>query len=161
MAKFALFSREQIKGSIMNRPKVGIGVVILNKENHLLLGKRKNAHGAGFWSPPGGHLEYGETFEGCAVREAEEETGLLLENLRVLGVSNDIFEAEGKHYVSIFVRGTPRGESEPMVREPKKNESWHWFPMEQLPDALFLPLQNFLSQHGHQISGIDLVGGGD
>ena len=42
-------------------PKVGIGVMILNDQNQVLLGLRQGSHGAGEWSFPGGHLEFGET----------------------------------------------------------------------------------------------------
>jgi len=34
------------------RPKIGVGVMIINKEGKILLGKRKNAHGDGTWSFP-------------------------------------------------------------------------------------------------------------
>ena len=61
---------------IMNehRPKVGIGVII-QKDGKLLMGQRRGAHGADTWCPPGGHLEFGETWESCARRETREEAG--------------------------------------------------------------------------------------
>lgn len=46
----------------MERPKVGVGVLIVDG-NKILLGKRKNAHGDGCWAPPGGHLEFGESWQ--------------------------------------------------------------------------------------------------
>ena len=51
--------------------KVGVGLYILNSNHQLLLGLRKSIHGNGTWCPPGGHLEYGESFEQAAVREAK------------------------------------------------------------------------------------------
>ena len=41
-------------------PKVGIGVMIQNEKGEVLLGLRQGSHGAGEWSFPGGHLEFGE-----------------------------------------------------------------------------------------------------
>ena len=57
-------------------PRVGLAVII-KKEGKVLLGKRKNSHGNNTWNFPGGHLEFGEDFEDCALREVKEETGLL------------------------------------------------------------------------------------
>jgi hypothetical protein len=54
--------------------KVGVGVLIFNDKKQLLPGLRKSAHGNGTWCPPGGHLEYGESFEAAGVRETREET---------------------------------------------------------------------------------------
>ena len=53
---------------------------------------------------PGGHLEHGETFFACAEREALEETGLIVRGAKVIAVTNDVFVAEGKHYITIFVK---------------------------------------------------------
>lgn len=55
--------------------KVGVGVLVV-KGNKVLLGKRKNAHGADEYGGPGGHLEYGETIEQTALREIGEECGI-------------------------------------------------------------------------------------
>ena len=125
------------------RPYIGIGVILIRNQK-ILLGKRRNAHGAGSWCCPGGHLEYGESFETCARREVREETGLEIENIRCGTFTNDLFTAEGKHYVTLFMladcpRGTPR------VREPEKCETWAWFSGKALPRPLFLPLENLLA----------------
>ena len=39
--------------------KVGVGVLIFNDKNQLLLGLRKSTHGGGSGCPPGVQLEYG------------------------------------------------------------------------------------------------------
>jgi 8-oxo-dGTP diphosphatase len=122
------------------RPKVGIGVIV-NKEGKILLGKRLNAHGEGSWSFPGGHLEFGESWEACARREVMEETNLSIKNLRFYNVTNDIFTDEEKHYITIFMTGDyEAGELKNL--EPHKCEKWAWFNWENLPENLFLPIRN-------------------
>jgi len=130
------------------RPYIGIGVIII-RDGKILLGKRRNAHGAGSWCCPGGHLEYGESLEDCARREVREETGLEIENVRRGTFTNDLFAAEGKHYVTLFMLADcPQGT--PLRREPEKCETWDWFAEGALPRPLFLPLRNLLA------SGISL-----
>lgn len=126
------------------RPKVGIGVIVI-KDNQILLGKRKNAHGAGFWSPPGGHLEFGESFEECARRELLEETGLEIKDIIQRPITNDIFVPENKHYITISMI-TKYDQGQPQVLEPNKCEGWYWFEMNNLPSPLFLPFSNLLKQ---------------
>ena len=131
-------------GNEARRPEVGIGVIVL-RDHRILLGKRRNAHGTGDWSPPGGHLEFGETPENCAIREVREETGLTIENARLGGVTNDIFLSEQKHYVTLFIiADCPAGT--PELLEPAKCEGWVWYDWTTLPEPLFLPLRNFLQQ---------------
>ena len=56
--------------------RVGVGLYLFNDKHQLLLGLRKSSHGCGTWCPPGGHMEFGESNEQAAIREAREETGL-------------------------------------------------------------------------------------
>ncbi|MDY6952880.1 MAG: NUDIX hydrolase [Thermodesulfobacteriota bacterium] len=126
------------------RPYVGIGVCVV-KKGMVLLGKRRNAHGAGSWCFPGGHLEFGESIEQCARREVLEEAGLEIENLCHGPFTNDIFEKEGKHYVTLFVVADYAGGTLEL-KEPHKCERWQWFSWQDLPEPLFLPNQNLLKQ---------------
>ncbi len=127
----------------MDRPKVGVGVAVI-KEGKMLLGKRKGAHGEGSWSTAGGHLEYGETPEQCAVRELQEETGLKALSLKIGPWTNNIFE-EGKHYLTIFVL-VDEFEGEPQLLEPDKCEGWQWFDWNALPAPLFPSVRSFVEK---------------
>lgn len=127
------------------RPKVGVGVIVI-KGGKILLGKRKNSHGSGHWSFPGGHLEFGESWVECAVRETMEETGLTIKNIRFGTVSNDIFASEEKHYITIFMLAD-YDSGELAVMEPDKCEKWEWFDWDDLPQPLFIPIQNLVKQN--------------
>lgn len=127
------------------RPSVGFGVYIL-RNGKVLLGKRKNSHGEGAWCATGGHLEFGESFEEGAKRETLEEAGIKIKNIRVGGITNDIFEKEKKHYVTIaLIADWDSGEATMM--EPDKWDEWGWFEWDKLPDPLFLPFQNLIKQN--------------
>ena len=128
----------------VSRPQVGVGVFVL-REGKVLLGKRRGSHGAGTWALPGGHLEFGESVEACALRETEEETGLKVQFLRWGPYSNDVMLAEGKHYVTVFVVANS-AEGTAQVMEPGKCEGWEWFRWAELPDNLFEPLKNLVEQ---------------
>lgn len=126
-------------------PKVGVGVLIFNHKGEMLLGKRKNAHGNALWGNPGGHLEFGESLEDCAKREVLEETGLSVSSPTFVAVTNDVFKAEGKHYISIFMKVIITENQTVQNLEPHKTEEWKWFSLDQLPSPLFPPIKQLLS----------------
>jgi len=117
----------------MERPKVGVCVAI-RREGKVLLGLRNGAHEAGTWGFPGGHLEHGEEFIDCALRETDEECGVKISRPWLARVSNDIFD-NGKHYITLWmVADWISGEAE--VREPHKMTGWQWFDWASLPAPL-------------------------
>ncbi len=124
-----------------DRPKVGVGVMIW-KDGKVLIGKRKNAHGAGEYAWPGGHLEYGETFEDCVAREAFEEAGINITNIRFLRLLN--FRAYGKHYVDIgMIADWQSGEVK--VKEPEKCQGWEWLSLSEVPENVFAPVKSYFT----------------
>lgn len=107
------------------------------------MGKRKGSHGEGTWSIPGGHLEFGEQIEDCARREVMEETGLEITEVKIIGVTNDIFKEEDKHYITIWVTSQWKS-GEPEIKEPDKLSELGWYDFFTLPENLFLPWKNLL-----------------
>lgn len=124
------------------RPKIGVGVFVIKDSNILML-KRKGSHGEGTWSIPGGHLEFSETPEETAKREVLEETGILIKNIRRGPYTNDLFEKEDKHYITLFMLSDYKsGEAE--VKEVDFSEAVEWRNWDNLPAPLFKPLENLL-----------------
>lgn len=121
----------------MNRPSVGVGVVIINQHHQVLIGKRKNSH-APYYSIPGGHMEAGESFEQAAMREIAEETGLELIDPQVIAVTNNLktFKQEGHHSISVILTCN-QFNGEPQLLEPHKCESWQWVDPHNLPTPHF------------------------
>jgi 8-oxo-dGTP diphosphatase len=124
-----------------NFPKVGVAVIVRNGDK-VLFGVRKGSHGAGTWAFPGGHLEFGESWENCALRELDEEIGVEVDNLRFLGATNDIFD-DNKHYVTIFMMCDYLS-GDLVNKEPEKCEGWKWMSADQLPDNLIPTIVNLM-----------------
>jgi 8-oxo-dGTP diphosphatase len=116
------------------RPKVGVGVMVI-KNGKVLMTRRKGSHGAGEYAYPGGHMEFGESFEQCARREVAEETGLKIKNIKFLRLAN-VTKYEGKHYIDIALMAE-WGSGEPQLLEPEKAEGWDWYNLDNLPPNLF------------------------
>jgi 8-oxo-dGTP diphosphatase len=118
-------------------PMVGIGIIIKNKHDQILIGKRKNSH-APYYSIPGGHMEIGETFSQCAIREVAEETGLIIKQTKVISVTNnlDTYKQFGKHYISVTLLATVFS-GEVKLNEPDKCEGWQWIDPNKVPSPQF------------------------
>jgi len=126
------------------RPRVGVGVILV-KDNKMLLFKRRNAHGDGTWGFPGGHLEFKEEIEDCVRREVEEETGITVHNIQFAAFTNDVFEKESKHYITLFMLCDWKS-GEVQIKEPEKCIDLGWYEWDKLPEPLFLPITNLIRQ---------------
>jgi len=121
-----------------DRPLVGVGAVIV-QDNRVLLIRRGQAPLLGEWSLPGGVLECGETLQEATIREAREETGLIVETSELLGVYERVIRSEdGRvryHYVLIdFLCRAVAGN----LKAGSDAADVHWFAREEL-DGLNLP----------------------
>ena len=121
----------------VERPQVGVGVVFL-KDGRVFLARRQGSHGEATWASAGGNLELGESLEGCARREALEELGLVVGDLRFLCVTDII--AYGRHYLDIEFLGEI-SEQEPRLEEARVFTESGWFPLDDLPQPLFEPMR--------------------
>ncbi len=89
------------------RPKLGIGVMILNEDDEVLCSQRLapgTLHHL-VWQFPGGYQEYSESWEQTAKREVKEEcdADLDLEKILFLTVMNVLYLEADYHNVGIFM----------------------------------------------------------
>jgi 8-oxo-dGTP diphosphatase len=117
------------------RPRVGMGVLVMRK-GLVLLGKRRGAHGEGYYAAPGGHIELGETLAETARREVREECGLEIRDIHLLSVGSYLWEQD-RHYVDVDVVCEAL-DGEPRNLEPENCEGWAWYDLEHLPAPLFI-----------------------
>ena len=124
-----------------NNPVPAAGCLI-EDGGKLLLILRKNPPSAGRWSLPVGFLHYGETLEQCAARETEEETGLNVEPVALIGSYSDLIDAQRSHVVSIYRGRIVAGE----LRAGGDAEDVRWFSMQHLPELAFPSGQSAITQ---------------
>ena len=115
----------------------------VHDDSRVLLGMKKRGFGAGRWNGFGGKVQEGETIEGAAMRELEEESGITPSEVECRGVLTFVFKGDPMplevHVFSVTAyEGEPR-ETEEMA--PK------WFLHGEIPydsmwpdDKYWLPL---------------------
>src|SRR4029077_11867097 len=122
-------------------PLVGVGAVIVDRhldrhrdENRVLLIRRGQSPLVGEWALPGGVLECGETLREAAIREAREETGLVVQAGEMLGVYERVIRGDqGRvryHYVLIDFLCRPVGGD---VKAGSDAADVRWFARDELP----------------------------
>lgn len=83
--------------------------IIIETDTGIVLIERRNEPLG--WALPGGFVDYGESLESAAVREAREETSLEISNLRLLGCYSDPTRDDRMHTIStVYIakgHGTP------------------------------------------------------
>lgn len=125
-------------------PSPGV-VVVIEKENKILLGRRaEGSFQSGKWCLPGGFVEFDEDFLTSAIREAKEETHLDIEIQSILNVST-IFHSADLHALVVvlaarIVSGTPTPGDD--------LDKLQWFPIgSQLPEMAFSADADFIERY--------------
>jgi len=132
---------------------VGVGAVIVNDKDEILLLCRNKAPEIGSWTIPGGTVEFGEKVEDTILREIEEELGVNSEIITLLGVTNHILTEEKTHWVSpaFLIRITG---GEPRNMEPHSHSDLNWFPINNLPSNVTMTtsvaLKNYKKYLAHK-----------
>ena len=88
----------------------GVGIIVLNKENKVLVAKRID-NSKSFWQMPQGGVDEGEDFLKAAYRELEEETSIKSVKLikELYGITTDELP---DHLLGIIWRGKYKGQKQ-------------------------------------------------
>jgi len=78
-----------------------VDIFIFNENHEFILIKRKNDPFKDSWALPGGFVDYGESTEDAAIREAKEETSIDVELERLFNVYSEPDRDPRRHTVSI------------------------------------------------------------
>ncbi len=113
--------------------KIYVGSFVINKKGQLLMGLRRDEMDKGNWAVPGGHLDVGDTLEECALRELQEETGLVADDAIQFSQVEQPMTLSNKHYLHFgFI--IKDFEEKPVINgEPEDIERWEWFDIQELP----------------------------
>ena len=130
-----------IQTSRAQSPRVGVGVLLVDELGLVLLTLRKLPPEAHCWSILGGKLDFLESLEACAIREAREEAGVQIVIERLLCVTDHRLPGENQHWVSpAFLGRIVSGKARNC--EPQKTSDVRWFPLTDLPPNLTITARN-------------------
>lgn len=76
--------------------------LLIIRGGRVLLGKRSGKPGEDRWATPSGYVEFDEDFLTTAIREAKEETGLDVEIVSILNVTDSFFQPT-QHFLNIYL----------------------------------------------------------
>jgi len=119
----------------------GVAVIVTHRQQ-VLFGKRKSAAGGFAWQLPGGWIDPGESAQQAARREVSEETGLQLQEIQFVGVTNNVFSPQN-HSLSLYFEAECADVESLQVAEGDKCDAWEWKYWAEITENLYLPLRLF------------------
>jgi mutator protein MutT len=134
---------------------VGVGALVFDTAGKVFLAQRgpRAWNERGTWEFPGGKVTLGETLAATLIREFQEEYGMTVEIVELLGVNDHILTDEQQHWVSpTYIARHVAGE--PTIREPEKCSAIGWFDLASLPEPLSQVTQDdvgmYREKHGNR-----------
>ena len=130
-------------------PRVGVGVLLVDELDRVLLTLRNRPPEAGCWSIVVGKVHFLETLEECAAREALEEVGVEVTIQSLLCVTDHCLPQENQHWVSpAFLAKVRAGKA--FNCEPEKTADVQWFALGRLPSNLTMTARNAIRAYARQ-----------
>lgn len=117
-----------------------VDIIIQIGDQIVLIERRNQPFG---WALPGGFVDYGETLEEAAVREAYEETGLVLKNLQQFHAYSDPKRDPRQHNISMVFSAEASGT--PLAGDDAQNAQL--FHLHSLPSPLCFDHARILSDY--------------
>jgi 8-oxo-dGTP diphosphatase / 2-hydroxy-dATP diphosphatase len=111
-------------------------LVLVENEGKILLGMKKRGFGEGQWNGFGGKVERGETIEGAARRELQEEVTLAAEQLVQVGLLTFSFASDETLALEVHIFKTETFSGDPVETEEMKPQ---WFLFEDIPYSEMWP----------------------
>lgn len=140
----------ELRKLVGHRPLIMVGatMLLLNQDNELLMMKRTDNL---CWGVPGGSIELGETFEECVKRETLEETGIVVDQMELVGV----YSGEELHYTypnrdevymfSAVYRSRTDGTC--IQLDLTEHSEFGFFKLNQLPEEVSPPIKPILRDY--------------
>ncbi|MBP5359975.1 MAG: NUDIX hydrolase [Bacteroidaceae bacterium] len=119
------------------RPAVTADCIVITREPvpRVLLIERGNPPFKGCWALPGGFMEMDETTEECAVRELEEETGLKVDTIHLVGAYSKLGrDPRGRTVTTAYLAIADEATAATGQDDAAKAQ---WFPIDALPPLAF------------------------
>ncbi len=131
-----------------NTRNVTCSVLLVNKNEEILLVLRNSEPFKGRWALPGGYLDWYETVEQTAIREVSEETGLTVSALELAGIRSDLSAGDDRQNVDIFFFSRAfKGKLNSSSKEIKKT---HWFSINSLPDKMAFDHKRIIKEFAYE-----------
>lgn len=128
---------------------VAVGVFIINDEGKVFLTKRSKraTNECETWEIPGGKVNFGETLQAAAKREAKEEYNIDIEILEQFPAQNHLIPSEKQHWVPTCFLCEIVGDKDPQIMEPDKCDEIGWFAFDDLPLPLSIITKIDIAQY--------------